>query len=191
MHTKKRVVLIDNYDSFTYNVVYALEKLGAIVNVYKNDEISLKELNNIDFSHLVISPGPSNPDNAGISLEAIYRFYKTKIILGICLGHQCIAKAFGSNVIKDKFPTHGKTSKIYYTDSTLFANLAQGFNAMRYHSLIVDNIKDDLVVIARNEDNIIMALRHRDYSCFGVQFHPESILSDNGILIFKNFLNII
>lgn len=186
------MILIDNYDSFTYNVVQYLKELGVEPKVFKNDEITLDELKNIKFSSIVISPGPKNPDESGISMDVIKEFHQTKKILGICLGHQCIAQFFGAKIIKNKEPYHGKVSKIYYSEDGLFDGLEQGFEATRYHSLIIDNqsLPDCLDPIARTKDDILMAIKHKSYPIYGVQFHPEAILTQGGKKLLSNFLNI-
>jgi len=184
------MILIDNYDSFTYNIVQYLKELGVEPKVFKNDEITIEELKKMEFSSIVISPGPKNPDEAGISLSVIEEFYKTKKILGICLGHQCIAQYFGAKIIKAKEPVHGKVSKIYFTEDPIFKGLKQGFKATRYHSLIVDNeiLPECILPLAFAGENISMALKHKDYSVYGVQFHPEAILTQGGKRLLGNFL---
>ncbi len=185
------IVVIDNYDSFTYNIIYYLRCFGHNPLVFKNDEININELYNIDFTHIIISPGPSNPNNAGISLDVIDTFYTTKNILGVCLGHQCIAYYFDADVKKSDNPMHGKVSYITFDEtSKLYKNIDQGFRVTRYHSLIVDNIKFPLKINARSEDNVIMGIEHFKYNIFGVQFHPESILSEFGKQLLFNFINI-
>lgn len=184
------MILIDNYDSFTYNIVQYLKEFGVNPKIFKNDEITISELKKLDFSSIIISPGPGNPKSAGISCDVIKEFYKTKKILGICLGHQCIAEVFGGKIIEAKEPVHGKISKIYFDKNPLFRGLEQGFNATRYHSLIVDNkiTCKNFVPFAHTSDKIIMALKLKKYPVFGVQFHPESILTQNGKKIIENFL---
>lgn len=186
------MILIDNYDSFTYNIVQYLRELGIEPKVFKNDEITISELKNMNFSSIVISPGPKNPDEAGISIDVINEFYKTKKILGICLGHQCIAQYFGCKVVKSKEPVHGKTSMIYFEPDFLFEGLEQGFEATRYHSLVVDNdsITDYISPLAKTKDNVLMALRHTQYPIYGVQFHPEAILTQGGKRLLLNFINV-
>jgi len=186
------MILIDNYDSFTYNIVQYLKELGSDPKVLKNDEITVNELKKLNFERIIISPGPGNPDNAGISLDVIKEFSSSKKILGICLGHQCIAQHFGAKIIKDNHPTHGKVSKIYFKkNSPLFKDIPQGFNATRYHSLIVDtkSMNDTLIPVAFTDDNILMGLKHRQFDVYGVQFHPEAILTEYGKILLKNFLN--
>lgn len=186
------MILIDNYDSFTYNVVQYLKELGINPIVFKNDEITVDELKKIDFSSIVISPGPKNPDKAGISLKVIKEFYTTKKILGVCLGHQCIAQYFGAKVVKAKEPVHGKVSKIYFSTDPLFEGLEQGFEATRYHSLIVDEatLPDCIEPIAHAQDKVLMALKHKDYPLYGVQFHPEAILTQGGKQLLRNFIKL-
>lgn len=187
------MILIDNYDSFTYNVVQYLKELGVEPKIFKNDEISIDELKKMNFDSIIISPGPKNPDEAGISMDVIQEFYKTKKILGICLGHQCIAQYFGAKIVKSEEPMHGKVSGIYFDEDILFEGLEQGFEATRYHSLIVDNhsLSECLKPIAKTQANVLMALKHKDYPTYGVQFHPEAILTQRGKRILSNFLNIL
>ena len=185
------MLLIDNYDSFTWNIVQYLRMAGVEPIVIKNDEISPKQLENLDFSSIIISPGPSNPDNAGISLHAIEKYYKTKKILGICLGMQCIAQFFGAKIVKDPNPFHGKTSKIFFKEkSPIFTGIPDGFNATRYHSLVVDKntLKTPLKITANTDDDKIMAIEHEKFPVFGVQFHPEAILTEFGHEIIENFV---
>lgn len=187
------MILIDNYDSFTYNIVQYLRELGVEPKVFKNDEITFSQLKKMDFSSIIISPGPKNPNQAGISMDVIKEFHKTKKILGVCLGHQCIAQYFGCKIIKDKNPTHGKVSKIHFQNDKLFDGLEQGFEATRYHSLIVDNNSlegTQVKPIAKTEDNILMAIRHGSYPVYGVQFHPEAILTQGGKKLMENFLKL-
>ncbi len=192
------MILIDNYDSFTYNIVQYLKELGVEPKVFKNDEISIEELKEIKFSSVIISPGPGNPNTAGICLELIKEFYETKKILGICLGHQCIAQSFGCKIIKDKQPMHGKVSNIYFekteanTKKNIFAGIKQGFKATRYHSLIIDTktITEHIVPLAYTKDKILMAIKHKKYPVYGIQFHPEAILTQYGHELFNNFINI-
>lgn len=186
------MILIDNYDSFTYNVVQYLKELGIEPKIFKNDEINIKELKQMDFSSIIISPGPGNPNKAGISLDIIKEFHKTKKILGICLGHQCIAQFFGCKIIKDKEPFHGKVSNIYFEDDKLFDGINQGFEATRYHSLIVDknSLSDCIIPLAHTKNGILMALKHKNYPVYGAQFHPEAILTQYGKELLVNFINL-
>lgn len=181
------MILIDNYDSFTYNIVQYLQELGVEPKVFENDKISVKELLQMDFDSIIISPGAGNPNTAGVSMDVIKNFYQTKKILGICLGHQCIAQFFGGKIVKSQNPTHGKTSRIYFDEnSKLFKGLPQGFEVTRYHSL---EVKDtNLKITARTKDGTIMALEHETFPIYGVQFHPEAILTQYGHELLKNFL---
>lgn len=189
------MILIDNYDSFTYNIVQYLRELGVNPRVFKNDEITVSELKKLDFSSIIISPGPKNPDEAGISMKVIGEFYRSKKILGVCLGHQCIAQYFGCKIIKSQEPMHGKVSKIYFTPDALFKGLEQGFEATRYHSLEVDvdSFTEYILPLASNSPFTIhhsplMALKHKDYPVYGVQFHPEAILTQGGKRLLENFI---
>ncbi len=183
------MIIIDNYDSFTYNIVEYFKILGKEPIVYKNDKITINKLKKKNFDSIVISPGPNSPKEAGISLDVIDSFKDTKKILGVCLGHQAIAQYFGSKIIK-KEPCHGQTSKIFFKeDERLFSGFKQGFLATRYHSLIVEKENEKITKTAWLDDGTIMALRVSE-NIFGVQFHPEAILTQGGINIFKNFLEL-
>lgn len=182
------MLIIDNYDSFTYNIVQYINILGINPIVIKNDELTLDEIKKLNFSKIIISPGWGNPDNSGLSMDVI-DFYKDSVpILGVCLGMQCIAKYFGGKIIPSKEPYHGKNSNIYYDEGfELFKGLKSGFSATRYHSLIVENLPAKFIK-AKTKDDIPMAIKIDDKPIYGVQFHPEAILTENGILIFKNFI---
>ena len=181
------MILIDNYDSFTYNIVQYLQELGVEPKVFENDKITINELKQLNFNSIIISPGAGNPDTAGISTDVIKEFYKTKKILGICLGHQCIAQFFGGKIVKSKNPTHGKTSKIYFDEqSKLFKGLPQGFEVTRYHSLEVKDVP--LKITAKTSDGLIMAIEHETLPIYGVQFHPEAILTQYGHELLYNFI---
>lgn len=184
------IVVIDNYDSFTYNLVQYLGMLGARVTVYRNDDIDLAGLEQLSFSHLLISPGPCSPREAGISVAAIQHFAGRVPILGVCLGHQSIGEAFGGQVIRAPRLMHGKTSLIYHDGRDLFQGLPSPFEATRYHSLIVarETLPACLEVSAQTAVGEIMGLRHTQYAVFGVQFHPESILTKEGMNLLRNFL---
>jgi anthranilate synthase component 2 len=186
------ILVIDNYDSFTYNLVQCLGELGAELRVFRNDAIDLDEAAALTPERIVISPGPGNPDGAGISLRAIERFHRTTPILGVCLGHQAIGQAFGGTVGRAPAQMHGKTSRIQHDGRGVFRGLPQGFEATRYHSLIVHerDLPAELEVSARAEDGVIMGLRHRRCPVEGVQFHPESILTREGKALLKNFLEL-
>ena len=187
------LVLIDNYDSFTYNLVHYFKEIGQEVLVYRNDQKKVEEILNLKPDFVVISPGPSKPTNAGICIDLVKEIAKKKIkipILGVCLGHQVIAETFGGKVIQSGKPIHGKVSKIFHKNSKLFSKISNPFNATRYHSLIVDKqkIPNCLDITASTEDETIMAVEHKDLDIFGVQFHPESISTDSGHQLLKNFL---
>jgi anthranilate synthase/aminodeoxychorismate synthase-like glutamine amidotransferase len=183
------IVVIDNYDSFTYNLVQYLSELGAEIQVFRNDKISVAEVLNLCPDHIVISPGPGTPDNAGISMELIKQAYREIPILGVCLGHQSIAQALGGQVIRAPRLMHGKTSPIHHDSQGIFAGLPNPFEATRYHSLIVaEPLPMGLIATAYSDQGELMALRHRDFPLFGVQFHPESILTTEGKRMLSNFL---
>jgi anthranilate synthase/aminodeoxychorismate synthase-like glutamine amidotransferase len=186
------LLMIDNYDSFTYNLVQYLMELGQKIKVYRNDKIDLKGIENLDPDGIVISPGPGTPQDAGISLDAVREFAGKIPILGVCLGHQVIGEAFGGKVIKAKRLMHGKTSIITHDGKTVFKNVDNPFEATRYHSLILEkkSLPDDLVISAVTKENEIMGVRHRKYLVEGVQFHPESILTPEGKKILNNFLHL-
>ncbi len=186
------ILMIDNYDSFTYNLVQAFQMIGEDVKVWRNDQIDLAIVENLRPSAIVISPGPGNPDEAGISVEAVRRFGTLIPILGVCLGHQSIAAAFGSRVIRAVRIMHGKTSRIIHDGQSIYAGLPNPFEATRYHSLIVDkdSIPDCLEISAWTGEGEIMGIRHREYRVEGVQFHPESILTDSGSQMIVNFINL-
>jgi anthranilate synthase/aminodeoxychorismate synthase-like glutamine amidotransferase len=184
------LVMIDNYDSFTYNLVQYFGQLGEDIKVFRNDQINLEGLERTQPSRLVISPGPCSPNEAGISLAAIRHFAGRVPILGVCLGHQAIGAAFGGKVIGSPRLMHGKTSLIYHDGKDLFQGIPSPFEATRYHSLIVEreSLPDCLTVSAQTAVGEIMGLRHRDLGVFGVQFHPESILTTEGLNLLRNFL---
>ncbi len=187
------IILIDNYDSFTYNLVHYFEELGEKVVVYRNNEISVKKVLSIKPDYLVISPGPSEPKNAGICLDLI-KENSNRInnipILGVCLGHQAIGEAFKSKIIKSGNPIHGKVSRIKHNNSDLFKNINNPFNATRYHSLIIEKktLPKCLEIISETESGTIMGIKHKKFPYYGVQFHPESIATESGHKILKNFL---
>ena len=191
------ILMIDNYDSFTYNIVQYLGELGANVKVVRNDMLSIKDIEHMEPEKIVISPGPCTPNEAGISVETINHFHTKLPILGICLGHQSIGAAFGGNIIKAKKIIHGKTSQIHHDQTYIFKDIPTPYIATRYHSLVIEekSIPDCLEIIAETKsedhsDNEIMAIRHKDYHTYGVQFHPESIMSEYGHQILQNFLEI-
>jgi anthranilate synthase component 2 len=182
--------MIDNYDSFTYNLVQYFAELGADVVVHRNDEISVEQVAAINPDQLVISPGPCTPNEAGISVAAIQRFAGKIPILGVCLGHQSVGQAFGGKIIHAKQLMHGKTSQIHHHGNSVFTGLPSPFTATRYHSLVIDRetMPDCLEITAWTDDGEIMGVRHKTLAVHGVQFHPESILTEHGHALLKNFL---
>ena len=185
-----KLLLIDNYDSFTYNVAQAFGKLGADVHVVRNDKISLDDIDTMQPDRIVISPGPGTPDDGGVSLSVLAEKSTTIPTLGICLGHQCIGQVFGGNVVRAENLMHGKTSEIFYEEgASIFDGVPNPFVATRYHSLIVEQPHPpELDIIACTAENEIMGLRHQTLPIIGVQFHPESILTEYGLKIMQNFL---
>jgi anthranilate synthase component 2 len=185
------ILLIDNYDSFTYNLYHYLGELGAAVKVVRNNKITLEEVQALNPEKIVISPGPCTPKEAGISCDIIRRFAETTPILGVCLGHQCIGAAFGGEIIRAPSIMHGKLSNIIHDSETIFRSLGNPFAAMRYHSLVIDpnHLPADLIISARTSDDVIMGVRHKSFPVEGVQFHPESILTKEGKRLLKNFLD--
>jgi para-aminobenzoate synthetase component 2 len=187
------LLVIDNYDSFTYNLVQYLGELGAMMEIRRNDEVSLAEIENeIKPDKILISPGPGTPDDAGISLEVLKNCGARVPILGVCLGHQAIGQIFGGRVIRAPEPVHGKPVEIIHDNKTIFSGLIPNFQAGRYHSLIVEreSLPECLEISASSPDGLIMGLRHKTYKIEGVQFHPESILTTDGKKLLKNFLNL-
>ena len=188
----KKVILIDNYDSFTFNLYHYLSSLKVNVDVIRNDQISSKEIVKRKYNKIVISPGPGNPNQSGNCLKIVKSLYKKIPILGVCLGHQIIGQVFGSKIIQAKKLMHGKTSKIMSKKTGVLKNLPKTFEATRYHSLIIDkkSLSKDLEITAETKDGLIMGVRHKKYNVHGVQFHPESIKTNIGIKILKNFIKI-
>ena len=189
------ILMIDNYDSFTFNIVQYMSELGATLKVVRNDEISLQQIRDLNPEKIVVSPGPCTPNEAGISVDVIKEFHSSIPILGVCLGHQSIAQAFGGKIVRAKKVMHGKVSQIHHNNTGVFDNLDQDFTATRYHSLVVErhSLPSCFEVTAwtydeANDFDEIMGIRHRDFPVEGVQFHPESILTEHGHLLFKNFL---
>jgi anthranilate synthase/aminodeoxychorismate synthase-like glutamine amidotransferase len=190
------ILLIDNYDSFTYNLVHYVEELNYSVKVFRNDKVTLSEIKRLNPKKIIISPGPCTPNEAGICVRMIKKFYKNVPILGVCLGHQSIGQAFGAKIIKADKIMHGKTSEMENLSSSIFKGLPKKFHATRYHSLIIkkNTLPDYFKIISKTTDNdkdVIMGIEHKEYPCFGVQFHPESIASvPYGKKIMKNFLKL-
>jgi para-aminobenzoate synthetase component II len=185
------ILVIDNYDSFTYNLVQYLGELGEEIVVHRNDEIDLDGIAKLAPDHILISPGPCTPNEAGISLALLDRFKGEIPIFGVCLGHQAMGQAFGGDVVRADQLMHGKTSEITHDGRTIFEGLPSPFTATRYHSLIVkrETLPDCLEISAETDDGLIMGLRHKEYVVEGVQFHPESIMTDHGLTILRNFLS--
>ncbi|MFC2020299.1 anthranilate synthase component II [Chloroflexota bacterium] len=185
------VIIIDNYDSFAYNLAQYMGELGWEPVVYRNDQVTLEEIEKANPSHIVISPGPCTPLEAGISNDVIWHFAGRIPILGVCLGHQCIGYVYGGQIIKANVPTHGKSSMIYHDGKAIYKNLPNPFNAGRYHSLVVkiDSLPSSLVLTAKTDDGVVMGIRHKDYVVEGVQFHPESIMTEAGHDVLRGFLN--
>jgi anthranilate synthase component II len=190
----QKILLIDNYDSFTYNLRHYFGELGAAVEVVRNDQMTAEQAVNSGVDGIVISPGPGTPDDSGICLDVIRKAADTGMpILGVCLGHQCIGQVFGGNVVRAPAPMHGKVSRIHRRNKGIFADFPSPFNATRYHSLIVERegFPDCLDIMAETDDRLIMALQHKEKNIHGVQFHPESIASEHGHDLLRNFLNLI
>ncbi len=182
------ILVIDNYDSFTYNLVQYLGELGEDLRVYRNDKITLEEIERLKPARIVISPGPGTPVDAGVTEDVIRRFHNTTPILGVCLGHQAIGEVFGGRIVRAPTLMHGKTSEIFHDGKGLFKGLPQGFAATRYHSLMVSDVPALLEITAETKDHLVMGLRHRDLPTEGIQFHCESIMTAVGKDILRNFL---
>jgi para-aminobenzoate synthetase component 2 len=186
------ILVVDNYDSFTYNLVQHLGELGATLRVFRNDQFSLRDVENLKPDHIVISPGPCTPNEAGMSSEVIRCFGNSIPIFGVCLGHQCIGAVFGGVVDRAPQVMHGKTSLIHHDGKTIFREIPNPFEATRYHSLIVERegLPEVLEITAWNEEGLIMGIKHKEFPIWGVQFHPESILTPYGKKLLKNFISI-
>ena len=186
------ILVIDNYDSFTYNIVQYLGELGADVKVYRNDALTVEKIADLNPERILISPGPGVPANAGVSVEAVRKFADKVPMLGVCLGHQAIGEAFGGRVVRAETLMHGKMSEICHDSRTIYRGLPYRFKATRYHSLVVDkdSVPDVLEISATTPDGVVMGLRHRDYPVEGVQFHPESVMTEHGKTIIGNFLKL-
>ena len=188
----KKIILIDNYDSFTFNLYHYLSSLKVKVDVIRNDHITSSEILKRKYNKIVISPGPGNPDQSGNCLKIVKSLYKKIPILGVCLGHQIIGQVFGSKIVQAKKLMHGKTSKIISKKLGILKNLPKSFEATRYHSLIIDkkSLSENLEITAETKDGLVMGVQHKKYAVHGVQFHPESIKTKLGIKILKNFIRI-
>tara|TARA_Y100000992_G_scaffold175902_1_gene118636 strand:- start:107 stop:682 length:576 start_codon:yes stop_codon:yes gene_type:complete len=186
-----RILLIDNYDSFTFNLYHYISSLNVKVDVIRNDKINTKSILKKKYDKIVISPGPGNPNQSGNCLDIVKKLYKKIPILGVCLGHQIIGQVFGCKIVQAKKLMHGKTSKIRSLDLGILKKLPKNFEATRYHSLIIDkkSLSKDLMITAYSEDSVIMGIMHKKYNVHGVQFHPESIKTPIGMKILKNFIN--
>jgi len=183
------IILIDNYDSFTYNLYQLIESLGFQVKVYSNDKIDPDGIAKLSPERIVISPGPKTPLEAGVSCDIIRRFYKSIPILGVCLGHQCIGSVFGSTIIPAKHMIHGRATPIFHNNHELFKGISSPFSGARYHSLVIDQVPDQFEQIAWDDNDDIMGIAHRTLPVFGVQFHPESFMTRHGAQLLINFLN--
>ena len=186
-----KILLIDNYDSFTYNLYHYLSSLKCKVDVYRNDKIKIDKIKKQKYKKIVISPGPGNPNQAGLCLKIVNHFYKTIPILGVCLGHQIIGQVFESRIIRAKKLMHGKTSLVKHVGKGIFKGIRRTISATRYHSLIIDRktLSKDLIITAETKDKVIMGIMHKKYNVHGVQFHPESIKTPEGMKLLANFLN--
>lgn len=184
----KKLIVIDNYDSFTYNLVQMFRKYPLDIHVYRSDHISLEEIEKFVPDYALISPGPKDPAHAGISIPLIRRFYKKFPILGVCLGMQAMNEAFGGVTVRAPVPMHGKTSRIFHNNNGIFKNIPSPFQAARYHSLMVRFEQSELAITARSDDGVIMGLSHPEYPLHGVQFHPESFLTEHGFVLVENFI---
>ena len=184
------ILIIDNYDSFTYNLVQYVGSLNYNIKVFKNDKLTIDDINHISPDKIIISPGPGKPEDAGVSVEIIKKYYKQIPILGICLGHQAIAIAFGGKVINSNEISHGKIVEINHSKSKIFKDIPNNFHATRYHSLMIDenSLSKEINIIAKTKNNIIMGVEHASFNLFGLQFHPESIETKFGIKMIENFL---
>ena len=186
-----KILLIDNYDSFTFNLYHYLSSLKCNVEVYRNDKIDIKTIKKKKYEKIVISPGPGRPDQAGRCINIVKYFYKTTPILGVCLGHQVIGEVFNSKIVRAKKLMHGKTSLINHNNRGIFKGIKKMFSATRYHSLVIDKktFSKELIITAESQDQVIMGIMHYKYNVHGVQFHPESIKTPVGLQILKNFIN--
>lgn len=184
------LLMIDNYDSFVYNLVRYFRELDEDIEVYRNDKITIEEIEEKNYEGIIISPGPKNPKEAGLSLEIINKFKGKVPILGICLGHQCIGESFNAKITKGEYPVHGKVSEVTHNGEGIFKNLKNPLKVTRYHSLIVSKLDfpEELLITAETSDGVIMGIKHREYPIYGVQFHPEAELTEEGHKLLKNFI---
>lgn len=182
------ILIIDNYDSFTHNLYQQIQSLGKETKIFTNDKITLKEIEKLNPEKIIISPGPKRPEDSGISIKVIKKFYKSKPILGVCLGHEAIGQIFGSQIIHAKNILHGKTSNIYHLEDGIFKGINNPFKAARYHSLVIDQVPKNFKLTAWTKENTIMAIKHNNYPLYGIQFHPESFLTEQGNKLMHNFL---
>ena len=187
-----KILLIDNYDSFTYNLYHYVSSLSFKVEVVRNDKIKFSKINSNKYSKIIISPGPGRPKDAGMCINVVKKYYKKIPILGVCLGHQIIGEVFGSKIVPAKTLMHGKTSNIIHDKKGIFKNVKNNFTATRYHSLIIDrkSIGKNLIITAQTKDKIVMGVMHKEFDIHGVQFHPESIYTKEGMKLLSNFLNL-
>ena len=188
---RKQVLVIDNYDSFTYNLVQYLGQLGCEIRVKRNNKTTIREIEKTGPDAIIVSPGPRTPDEAGIVISIIKHLGESVPILGVCLGHQAIGRAFGARVIRGAYPIHGKTSAVYHDGKTIYKGIVSPFTAGRYHSLVIEagTVPACLEVTARTAEGVVMGVRHKTWPVEGVQFHPESILTESGLTLLENFLN--
>ncbi|NLD35442.1 MAG: aminodeoxychorismate/anthranilate synthase component II [Desulfatiglans sp.] len=186
----EKLLVIDNYDSFTYNLVQMFMDYGLQIMVYRADRISVEEAISLKPDYILISPGPKDPAHSGISITVIERFYQDVPVLGVCLGMQCINELFGGKTVRAPVPVHGKTSQVTHKGDGIFKNIPSCFTAARYHSLMICPSDDQLTITAMSEDNVIMGISHPEHPLHGVQFHPESFLTEYGDMLIKNFLNL-
>lgn len=185
------LLLLDNYDSFTYNLKDYFEQLGVQCTLVRNDEATIKDLKQLDIKGIIISPGPKKPKDAGILMDVIHEYYNKVPILGICLGHQALGEYFGATLVKSSKPYHGKESVITHTNHKMYENIPKELSVCRYHSLVLKNIPDIIDVTAKTSDNTTMSIAHKTLPLWGIQFHPEAILTQSGLTIIKNWLNIV
>lgn len=184
----KTLLVIDNYDSFTFNLVQMFKQYELDIQVYRNNKISLEFTEKLDPDYILISPGPRTPEFSGISKPLIKKFYQSKPILGVCLGMQCINELFGGKTVKAPVPVHGKKDEIYHNNQGVFRKMPKPFQAARYHSLIIDRESSDLIETAHSKKGIVMGIEHKKYPLYGIQFHPESFMTEEGYTIIENFL---